>query len=102
MMLYNMDNCDFFVENIVDRIFMGYVVIIYEFILKVLSIVKDEVIIYYYNIVLERLRFEEFFVIFKRIVREYGYEVEKLKELVIKCYVLGVWYVVVDIGVYKR
>jgi tRNA wybutosine-synthesizing protein 2 len=99
---YNMDNRDFPAENIADRILMGYVVTTHEFIPKALSIAKDEAVIHYHNTVPERLRPEEPFATFKRIAREYGYEAEKLNELVIKRYAPGVWHVVVDVRVYKR
>lgn len=99
---YNMDNRDFPAENIGDRILMGYVVTTHEFIPKALSIAKDEAIIHYHNTVPERLRPEEPFNTFKKVAREYGYEAEKLKELVIKRYAPGVWHVVVDVRVFKK
>lgn len=99
---YNIDNRNFPAENIADRILMGYVVKTAEFIPKALSIAKDEAIIHYHNTVPERLMPEEPFATFRRIAREYGYEAEKLKELVIKRYAPGVWHVVVDVRVYKR
>ena len=99
---YNIDNRDFPVENIADRVLMGYVVKTAEFIPKALSIAKDEAIIHYHNTVPERLLPREPFETFQKIAGEHGYEVEKLKELVIKRYAPGVWHVVVDARVYKR
>ncbi|WP_297501620.1 class I SAM-dependent methyltransferase family protein [Thermococcus sp.] len=99
---YNMDNRDFPGENIADRVLMGYVVTTHEFIPKALEIAKDEAVIHYHNTVPERLMPEEPFATFKRIARDYGYEVEKLNELVIKRYAPGVWHVVVDVRVYKH
>ncbi|ASJ00856.1 tRNA(Phe) (4-demethylwyosine(37)-C(7)) aminocarboxypropyltransferase Taw2 [Thermococcus gorgonarius] len=99
---YNMDNRDFPAENIADRVLMGYVVTTHEFIPKALSIAKDEAVIHYHNTVPERLMPEEPFATFKRVAREYGYETEKLNELIIKRYAPGVWHVVVDVRVYKK
>ncbi|WP_148882026.1 tRNA(Phe) (4-demethylwyosine(37)-C(7)) aminocarboxypropyltransferase Taw2 [Thermococcus aciditolerans] len=102
MTAYNIDNRDFPGENVADRILMGYVVTTHEFIPKALSIAKDEAIIHYHNTVPERLMPEEPFRTFQEIAREYGYETEKLNELVIKRYAPGVWHVVVDVRVFKR
>ncbi|NJE42045.1 class I SAM-dependent methyltransferase family protein [Thermococcus sp. GR6] len=99
---YNIDNRDFPGENIADRILMGYVVKTHEFIPKALSIAKDEAIIHYHNTVPERLMPKEPFETFKKTTREYGYEVEKLNELIIKRYAPGVWHVVLDLRVFKR
>ncbi|ANF23435.1 tRNA(Phe) (4-demethylwyosine(37)-C(7)) aminocarboxypropyltransferase Taw2 [Thermococcus piezophilus] len=102
MTAYNIDNRDFLGENIADRILMGYVVKTHEFIPKALSIAKDEAIIHYHNTVPERLMPREPLETFQKTAREYGYEVEKLNELVIKRYAPGVWHVVLDLSVFKR
>ncbi|HDZ36059.1 MAG TPA: class I SAM-dependent methyltransferase family protein [Thermococcus sp.] len=102
MTAYNIDNRDFPGKNIADRILMGYVVKTHEFIPKALSIAKDEAVIHYHNTVPEKLMPEEPFKTFQETAREYGYEAEKLNELIIKRYAPGVWHVVVDVRVFKK
>ncbi|WP_456367017.1 tRNA(Phe) (4-demethylwyosine(37)-C(7)) aminocarboxypropyltransferase Taw2 [Thermococcus sp.] len=99
---YNRDNRDFPAEDVADRVLMGYVVRTAEFIPKALSIAKDGAIVHYHNTVPEKLMPEEPFATFKKVAGDYGYEAEKLNELVIKRYAPGVWHVVVDIRVSKK
>ncbi len=101
MTAYNMDNRDFPGRDVADRVLMGYVVRTHEFIEKALEIARDGAVIHYHNTVPEKLRPREPFETFRKIAERWGYEVEKLRELVIKRYAPGVWHVVVDIRVYK-
>lgn len=88
-------------QNITDRIIMGYLPNTYRFIPAALKFAKKKTIIHYHDTFSEDELWNKPIAVLEKFCKKYGYFVKVLEKRKVKSYAPKVWHVVLDVQVRK-